>query len=227
VKSLLEAVGLPPSAMKAPSEFSGGQRQRIGIARSRHRASSSSSTGRSPRSTCRCGRRSEPPSRPPGRKLRRAGLPLHRARSLGRALISTDRGDVPRPDRGGSSTEELFRNPHRTPLSSWLRSPAARRANRALRLTVPGEPSPANPPGGPPPRCPSARPICSDEYLPIGHQLGRRAPVAMPSGLRLTFGRRPPGFFAGFFIFPYRGLILPPYSFPRQEVFVNRERSLA
>jgi oligopeptide/dipeptide ABC transporter ATP-binding protein len=174
VKSLLEAVGLPPSAMKkAPSEFSGGQRQRIGIARALateprfvvldEPVSALDVSVRAQVLNLLLDLQEKTPSHP---------AYLFIGHDLSVVRLIADRTAVMYLGRivEEAPTEELFRNP-RHPYTALLLASQPRRTPREpgepARLTVPGEPpSPASPPGGCPfhPRCPSARPVCSDEY---------------------------------------------------------------
>ena len=174
VRRLLEAVGLPVSALrKAPSEFSGGQRQRIGIARALateprfvvldEPVSSLDVSVRAQVLNLLLDLQEKTPSKP---------AYLFIGHDLSVVRLIADRTAVMYLGRivEEGPTEELFRNP-RHPytallLASQPRS-VPREAGEPVHLRAPGEPpSPVRPPGGCPfhPRCPSARPVCAEVY---------------------------------------------------------------
>jgi oligopeptide/dipeptide ABC transporter ATP-binding protein len=174
VKRLLESVGLPASAMKkAPREFSGGQRQRIGIARALateprfvvldEPVSALDVSVRAQVLNLLLDLQERTPSRPAylfiGHDLSVVRLIAGRTAVMYLGRIVEE-----------GPTEELFRSP-RHPYTALLLASQPRRNPRdpgkREPLSAPGEPpSPAHPPGGCPfhPRCPSARPVCSEVF---------------------------------------------------------------
>jgi oligopeptide/dipeptide ABC transporter ATP-binding protein len=186
VASLLDAVGLPASALgKTPREFSGGQRQRIAIARAL------STEPRlvvldEPVSALDVSIRAQVVNLLRDLQRTTASRPafLFIGHDLGLVRAIADHVAVMYLGRIVESgpTEEVFLRP-RHPYTALLLASQPREAppgegEAPVRLRAPGEPpSPADPPPGCPfhPRCPSARPVCR-ESLPR-----EEAPEGSPS----------------------------------------------